>query len=426
MSPWLSERLLRTQTDERLVVLARAGHEGAFVAIVERYRRVLADHARRVAPSGQAEDVLQESLVNAWLALQAGAEVRHLRSWLHGILRNAARRFAANSFEGAEPLVHELGARLATGDTFELRMLVRSTLASVARLPERQRIALTETAILGRSRREVALDLGLSEGAVRQLVHRARRQLRAFATAFVPLPLTSWASASVRDPLAEHATRIAGGVASGSLAGAALKVGATVVGVGAIAASVAAPGPPPSIVAREPPVTGSLHRRHHNTRVTPAVQPLRASAPERPSKAPFTAASQPGPTAGGQLDHPNSANYGPRTGGQRGGDGNKTATSPIAGHGNRGESGRRSDRGTGVFRTPVSAGAREPSGVRPTNAVDPQASAADQGGSTGGRRYVGPSAHTASGSARSPRYPTGGGSGSVGGAQGGPSTESAH
>jgi hypothetical protein len=41
ISPWLSDVFLRSQSDERLVALARAGHERAFVAIVERYRREL-------------------------------------------------------------------------------------------------------------------------------------------------------------------------------------------------------------------------------------------------------------------------------------------------------------------------------------------------------------------------------------------------
>jgi hypothetical protein len=42
-----SVKLLRTQTDERLVALAAAGHERAFEAIVERYRRPLLRHCRR-------------------------------------------------------------------------------------------------------------------------------------------------------------------------------------------------------------------------------------------------------------------------------------------------------------------------------------------------------------------------------------------
>ena len=47
MSPWLSELFLGSQSDERLVELARAGHDRAFVAIVQRYRRELYAHARR-------------------------------------------------------------------------------------------------------------------------------------------------------------------------------------------------------------------------------------------------------------------------------------------------------------------------------------------------------------------------------------------
>ena len=42
--------LLRTQSDERLAALAREGHERAFEAIVERYRRPLMRACRRVLP----------------------------------------------------------------------------------------------------------------------------------------------------------------------------------------------------------------------------------------------------------------------------------------------------------------------------------------------------------------------------------------
>jgi hypothetical protein len=43
--------VLRSQTDERLVVLAREGHDQAFVTIMNRYRRerTLAGSRRRIA-----------------------------------------------------------------------------------------------------------------------------------------------------------------------------------------------------------------------------------------------------------------------------------------------------------------------------------------------------------------------------------------
>jgi hypothetical protein len=48
--PSPSVTLLRTQSDDRLVALAAAGHERAFEAIVERYRRSLIRSARRYLP----------------------------------------------------------------------------------------------------------------------------------------------------------------------------------------------------------------------------------------------------------------------------------------------------------------------------------------------------------------------------------------
>src|SRR5581483_5131188 len=87
---------LGSQSDERLVTLARAGHERAFVAIVERYQRQLLAFARRLDFHGRAEDIVQQAFLSAFAALQAGAEVKHLRGWLHQIVRNAAIKAASD------------------------------------------------------------------------------------------------------------------------------------------------------------------------------------------------------------------------------------------------------------------------------------------------------------------------------------------
>ena len=79
-------------------------------------------------------------------------------------------------------------------DEVERREDARDALSGLAALPERQREALLRVAVEGRPQGEVARELGVSEGAVRQLVHRARLTLRAAATAVVPLPLASWAA----------------------------------------------------------------------------------------------------------------------------------------------------------------------------------------------------------------------------------------
>jgi RNA polymerase sigma factor (sigma-70 family) len=226
--------LLRTQSDERLVALAREGHERAFEAIVERYRRPLLRACRRVLPEARAEDALQQALLAAWAALQRGDEVRELRAWLFRIAHNTAlNQLRISGYDHAE--LHEL-LRGGPGpeEEAERRMVVRATLAGLAALPERQRDALLQIAVQGRGQEAVARDLGLSEGAVRQLVHRARVQLRAAATAVTPLPLAAWlASAAPR--AATIADRVGDLGAGGGLAGAAAKVGAVAVLAGGAA-----------------------------------------------------------------------------------------------------------------------------------------------------------------------------------------------
>ena len=108
-----SVTLLRTQSDERLVSLARAGHERAFEAIVERYRKPLLRHSRRLLPESRAEDALQQALVSAWTALRRGDEVRELRPWLHRIAHNTSLNLLRQSgydYEQIEESLHLAGA----------------------------------------------------------------------------------------------------------------------------------------------------------------------------------------------------------------------------------------------------------------------------------------------------------------------------
>lgn len=181
--------LLRTQTDERLAALARRGSERAYVTLVERHRRLLYATALRLVPAADADDVVQQALLSAWTALRGGTEVHHVRAWLTQILRNAATRHLARRVEAEDVAGVALAAPADAYASFQTRATLRETLANVARLPEPQRVALLRTVAGGLSQQEVADQLGTSEGGVRQLVHRARRTLRAAATAITPWPL---------------------------------------------------------------------------------------------------------------------------------------------------------------------------------------------------------------------------------------------
>src|SRR4051794_32537549 len=187
--------LLRTQTDERLVALARAGHDRAFEAIVERYRRPLLRACRRILPEARAEDALQQALVAAWNGLRRGDDVQELRPWLYRIARNTALNQLRVAGYDLDELMDSLTAADDPEEEVLRRAVVRQTLAALAALPDRQREALLRTAIDGHGQEEVARDLGLSSTAMRQLVHRARVAVRSAATAVVPMPCASWLAA---------------------------------------------------------------------------------------------------------------------------------------------------------------------------------------------------------------------------------------
>ncbi len=237
MTPMVSSTLLRTQSDARLLGLARQGQERAFEAIVERYRKPLIRFCRRFLPEPRAEDAVQQTFLNAWSSLRRGTEVADVRPWLYRIARNAALDSVQRAGYDYAELTEALELSPAPEGELERRWVMRETLSGVAALPANQREALLRTAVEGHSRAEIARDLQISEGAVRQLVHRARLTLRATASAVTPMPVVSWA-ASLGSPDAPLSARIAELAAGGGAAGGAgllVKTGTVVVAAGALA-----------------------------------------------------------------------------------------------------------------------------------------------------------------------------------------------
>jgi RNA polymerase sigma factor (sigma-70 family) len=318
MTPIVSSTILRTQSDVRLLALARQGQERAFEAIVERYRRPLLRHCRRFLPEPRAEDAVQQTFLNAWSALQNGSEVEDLRAWLYRISRNAALDAAKRAGYDYCELSDALELTPAPEDEVERRWVVRETLGGVAALPDNQREALLRTAVDGHSRADIARDMQISEGAVRQLVHRARVALRAAATAVTPMPLATWA-ASMGGQSGQMGSRVTEMVAEAGAAGGAgvlLKTGTAVVAVGALAVGTgsqldrspttreASAGPPPAEATAPAPDEGRVARA-----VSKRVRGRRAAGTtgERPvDDAELTAES-----VGTRSSGPGSINSGP-------------------------------------------------------------------------------------------------------------------
>jgi RNA polymerase sigma factor (sigma-70 family) len=257
--------------DDRLVHLASTGHPRAFEAIVHRYSRELIGYCARLGlTDSRAEDALQNSFMRAWVALERGTEVRELRPWLYRIVHNTALNAIRATDEDLTPLGDTVVLdALATPDAqVERKLAARAALADVAALPPMQRQAILMSAIDGHSREEVASALGLSDGAVRGLLYRARATLRAAAAAFGPAPLLRWATGQI----SRHA-QSAGRAAETSAQGTGVEVGTNL--MKGVAVAVVALGGGAAAV--------TLHndRQHHahTVQIATAVNPSGLAAP---------------------------------------------------------------------------------------------------------------------------------------------------
>jgi RNA polymerase sigma factor (sigma-70 family) len=237
MSPGISTRLLATQSDERLVALARQGHERAFEALVLRYRRPLLGYCRRLSlPEARVEDVLQQALLKTWIALRGDAEVRDIKAWLYRVVHNTAINSVRDAARERERLSDPALRRGSNGQgDLERGLQLREALGEVAALPELQREVIVRTAVGGHSHERVASDLGITDGAVRGLLYRARSTLRTAVTALTPPPLLSWLAGGAErsGPAPEALGGLAGGGAAG-LGGLLVKGGAVALTAGTL------------------------------------------------------------------------------------------------------------------------------------------------------------------------------------------------
>jgi RNA polymerase sigma-70 factor (ECF subfamily) len=194
-------------SDDALLAALRAGDVGAFEAIVRDWSPGLLRAARGYVGS---EASAQEAVQETWLAVLAGLDGfegrSRLRTWVHGILANVARRRGVQDkrsvpvsalADGTDgPLVDPARFR-GPGEEWAGSWRVEATpepwgpegqalaaelramlLAALAALPERQRQVVVLRDLEGLPTPEVAEVLGLSEGNVRVLLHRGRMRLR--------------------------------------------------------------------------------------------------------------------------------------------------------------------------------------------------------------------------------------------------------
>ncbi len=193
-----ADRSLENLSDEDLVERSRGGDRAAFDQIVMRYQEILYRLASRllVNPS-DAEEVLQDSFLQAYRALDSFRGEARLSTWLFRIVTNTAlmkrrsnRRHPAESLEAFLPRFNEdgrleridldYGRAARAEDLLEREELAEKAREAIDLLPETYRAAFVLHDLEGLTTRETADVLDIEQGAVRTRLHRARLALRGY------------------------------------------------------------------------------------------------------------------------------------------------------------------------------------------------------------------------------------------------------
>lgn len=208
-------RLLRLQSDERLVAQTRRGNDAAYETLVTRYQpRLLVFCTNMLRSREDAEDVLQEVFAAAYSAMIADDRPLNVRPWLYRIARNRSlnhlRRQTAIGVDSMD--VHFADGGVSTAERAIEREEFRALLGDVHALAEQQRAALLLREIEGLSYDQIAEVLETTIPAVKSLLVRARVGLAEAAEARrltcdeVRLELGQWAEGlqKISPPVRRH------------------------------------------------------------------------------------------------------------------------------------------------------------------------------------------------------------------------------
>jgi RNA polymerase sigma-70 factor (ECF subfamily) len=180
--------------DERaLIAAAQTGDERAFRELVEPYRRALEVHCYRMLGSiHDAEDIVQETLLRAWSALERFERRSSVQTWLYRIATNACLDELERRPRRPQPAIDPYpddripesegpAGRYAQREGREIAFLT-----AIQRLPGRQRAVLILRDVLGWTADEVADLLDSTGAAVNSALQRARATIEGEQRAVAP------------------------------------------------------------------------------------------------------------------------------------------------------------------------------------------------------------------------------------------------
>lgn len=175
-----------TRAEDLLVDQAKAGNKAAFEQLVAiNYDRVRSLLGMLIADDQLADEVLQETFLRAWRALERFESRSRFYTWIHRIAVNEANRALAregrrerNETQAPDDLADRSDIAAGPSDRAEQAELLASVSHALRKLPYEERVAIVLRDVEGDSTRHAAALIGVSEAAFKSRLHRARMRLR--------------------------------------------------------------------------------------------------------------------------------------------------------------------------------------------------------------------------------------------------------
>lgn len=180
-------------TDDELVKRAQDNDYESFEELVRRYEKKIYGHTIRMLGNKEdAEDVLQETFLNAFRALGSFRGDSSFSTWIYRIATNNALMKIRKSgrayteFEEEIPPPEMMRDRPYSWfernprEAFLEKELVETLNKAVNELPEKYRAIFLLRDVEGFSTQRAADVLGITESAAKSRLHRARMYLREF------------------------------------------------------------------------------------------------------------------------------------------------------------------------------------------------------------------------------------------------------
>jgi RNA polymerase sigma-70 factor (ECF subfamily) len=171
-------------TDDELIRSVLDGNQRNFRLIVEKYSpRVFRTVLGFVHQREEAEEITQDCFLKAYNSLSSFSGKSAFSTWLYRITVNTALNAARK--KKREQLMGDLSAFFQfsspeknAGQKIEAAEGDRMVQQALDKLPQKQRVAFILSKFEEFSQKEIAEIMGTSEGAVEQLIFRARLHLK--------------------------------------------------------------------------------------------------------------------------------------------------------------------------------------------------------------------------------------------------------